>query len=241
MLKQTIKYWVGRLTPHKKRQHKKEMEFYSQFIEKHDLCFDVGANMGSKTSKFLKLGAKVVSIEPQEACLKKLYKLFKNNKNVVIVGEALGEREGYEDLSICEDEPTISTMSPKWQLEGRFSKDYQWTKTQQIRTTTLDALVQLYGIPKFCKIDVEGYEKSVLKGLTKPIYYLSFEFTREFFEDAIKCIDHLVTIGRVEFNCSVGNSMELLFSTWVEPQELYEKLNFMEDPRLWGDIYAKFY
>lgn len=70
MLKQTIKYWVGRLTPHKKRQHKKEMEFYSQFIEKHDLCFDVGANMGSKTSKFLKLGAKVVSIEPQEACLK---------------------------------------------------------------------------------------------------------------------------------------------------------------------------
>ena len=43
---------------------KKLIKFYSQFITKDDLCFDIGANIGSRTEVFLRLGAKVVSVEP---------------------------------------------------------------------------------------------------------------------------------------------------------------------------------
>jgi len=234
-----VKLWTAR---RKDLRHERQMlEFYSPFIKRGDLCFDVGANEGKFTKIFLELGAKVVCVEPQEACLQRLYKSFGSNKNVIIVGKAVGECEGYGELMICEDAPTISTMSSKWKDEGRFSKDYEWTKTKKVPITTLDALIQVHGPPKFCKIDVEGFEESVLKGLTKPIPFISFEFTREFFDDAKKCIDHLLSLGRVEFNCSLGESMKFLSQRWVTPGELYEKIGQLKDKLLLGDIYAKFH
>lgn len=239
-----VKLWMVRSIPKDLSHDRETLEFYSQFIKRGDLCFDVGANEGKFTKIFLELGAKVVCVEPQEARLQRLYKLFGGNKNVIIVGKAVGECEGYEELMICEDAPTISTMSSKWKDEGRFSKDYKWTKTKKVPITTLDALIQSYGLPKFCKIDVEGFEESVLKGLTKcarAIPFISFEFTREFFDDAKKCIDRLLSLGRVEFNCSLGESMKFLSQRWVTPEKLYEKIDQFEDKLLWGDIYAKFH
>ena len=215
------------------------VEFYSQFIKEGDLCFDIGANIGRFTRVFLKLGARVICIEPQENCLRQLHKLFRNNSNVIIVGKAVGEYEGYGELMISE-EHTISTMSDKWTKEGRFSKEHKWTKTQKVSVTTPDALIQLYGLPKFVKIDVEGFEESVMEGLTKPISFISFEFTREFFDDAKKCTSHLLSIGHVKFNCSLYESVKFLFPEWVTPEELYKKIDSLEDKILWGDIFAKF-
>jgi FkbM family methyltransferase len=236
-----VKLWIARLSPRHLLGEREMLAFYSQFIKRGDLCFDVGANVGKFTKVFLKLGAKVVCVEPQETCLQQLYKSFGNDKNVIIVGKAVGECEGYGELMICEDATTISTMSTKWKNEGRFSKNYKWTKAQnKVPVTTLDALILSYGLPKFCKIDVKGFEESVLKGLTKSIPLISFEFTTEFFDDAKKCINRLQSIGRVGFNCTLGESWKFLFSKWVAPDELYEKIAELDNKLLWGDIYARF-
>ena len=141
---------------------------------------------------------------------------------------------------IYEEAPTISTMSNKWKNEGRFSKYYKWTTQEKASITTLDKLILSYGLPKFCKIDVEGFEESVLKGLTKPIPFISFEFTREFFDDAKKCVDYLYQLGYVKFNFSLGESKKFLFQKWIAPDELYKKIADLVDPLLWGDIYARF-
>ena len=222
------------------RHHKKSLKFYSQFIHKGDLCFDIGANIGGRTQLFLELGAKVVSVEPQRVCLQHITNLFGNNKDVIIVPKALAESEGTATLALCEEAPILSTMSDKWKNEGRFSKEYKWTATQEVPTTTLDALTDQYGVPVFCKIDVEGFEYSVLRGLTKPINIISFEFTREFLQDATKCINHISSLGPVKFNCSIGETMKLLFPAWVTPEELYTGLESLNDNNLWGDIYARF-
>lgn len=222
------------------RYHKAALHLYSEFIRKGDLCFDVGANIGNRTKLFLEIEAKILCVEPQQVCLQHLYKLFKNNRDVIIVAKAITDREGYAEISICEEAPELSTLSDKWKNEGRFSKDFKWTTTQKVPTTTLDTLIEQYGLPVFCKIDVEGFEVSILKGLTKPIPVISFEFTREFFNDTKQCIDLISNLGPVEFNCALGEKMKLLFPTWVEPIELYKKLDSLSNKNLWGEIYAKF-
>jgi FkbM family methyltransferase len=215
-------------------------DFYRLFVGPGELCFDVGANLGNRTAILSDIGCQVVSIEPQPLCLKRLRKLFGKSKNVIIVDAAVGQCEGMGELAICEDEPTISTMSEKWMTEGRFAGNNQWTKKIEVRITTLDSLIAQYGTPKFCKIDVEGFELAVIKGLSSPVSYLSFEFTREFFADAKSCIDHLLTIGPAVFNVSLGESMELMAKQWMSAETLYERIEAEEDVFLWGDIYAQF-
>ena len=231
---------IGYFNPVAKTNQKEMLNFYSQFIKNGDLCFDIGANVGDITETFLKLGARVIAVEPQKICLKILYRLFRKNKNLVIVNKAVGEESGISELSISEEAHSISTMSNKWKKEGRFSQNYKWTKNQKVMVVTLDDLIKEYGLPKFCKIDVEGFEVSVLKGLTRSISYISFEFTREFFDDAKKCIDYLFSLGQAEFNYSIGESPKLFSSTWLKSEELYLKLENINDKYLWGNIYVKF-
>ena len=45
---------------------KRRVSFYSTFIKKGDLCFDVGANIGNRVEPLLKLKAKVVAIDHGE-------------------------------------------------------------------------------------------------------------------------------------------------------------------------------
>ena len=228
---------------------KKLLKFYSQFIKKDDLCFDIGANLGSRTEIFLKLGAKVVAVEPQNICMKKLKKKYGSNKEVFLIQKAISDNEGEEELMIS-DTHTISSMSKEW-INSLKSSDmllvstsaFQWQKSIKVQVTTLDQLIKEYGRPTFCKIDVEGYEYKVLKGLSKPIDAVSFEFipTQEFVLSAIDTIKHLATIGKVMFNYSLGESTTLVLEEWVEPEKISNiLLTLPQKTSIWGDIYAKF-
>lgn len=222
-------------------RHRRE-RFYSQFINKGDLCFDVGANLGNRTEIFVKLGATVVAIEPQATCAQKLRKKYKNDSRVILIQKALGEKEGEGELKLSNSH-TISSMSKEWidsvKASGRFSA-FKWNKTVIVSVTTLDKLIEEYGQPVFCKIDVEGFEFQVLKGLSQPIRIISFEFTPEFIDSAINSIEYLSSIGVVLFNYSVGESMRLSLSKWVKPEEICEILLSLPDKTIFGDVYAKF-
>jgi len=220
------------------QQRRKTLHFYSQFIRKGNLVFDIGANVGRRTEVFIELGAKVICVEPQKACLQRLYESFGNNNKVIIVAKGIADVEGFAELYISENS-IISTMSSKWKNEGRFAKGNKWVETEKIATTTLDYLLNQYGLPAFCKIDVEGFEKKVLSMLKRQIPSISFEFCREFFDDAKDCVNHLLSIGKYRFNCSIGESMELLSPVWLAPDRLYAILDSLDDRLLWGEIYAK--
>ncbi|MBY8989933.1 MAG: FkbM family methyltransferase [Candidatus Lokiarchaeota archaeon] len=216
------------------------VSFYSQFLQKGDLVFDIGANLGEYTMNFLRMKTHVVSVEPQLQCLKDLYSRFGKNKRVMIVRKALGEKECISTISICEDAKAIATLSEKWKKEGRFSKDHEWTIKQKVEITTLDHLIKLYGLPKFCKIDVEGFEVEVLKGLSQKIPIISFEFTKEFIDDALTCMKLLESFGKVKFNYVKDERYSFNQQTWSSREKLCEILNSDPDDLLCGDIYARF-
>ena len=216
------------------------LTFHSEFIAPGDLCFDVGANVGARTALFLELGAQVICIEPQESCVNILRSVYETNPNVVIVDKALGDRSGQGELFVSTRDHVLSTLSPRWSDEGRFASQHVWDIRQQVAVVTLDSLIAQHGMPRFCKIDVEGFELAVLKGLSHRIPVLSFEIVSEFRTEAQQCLDYLESLGPVIFKFSWGDSMKMMLPTWVAANALLEKIGATYDHALWGDVYAKF-
>ncbi len=226
---------------HRSHRHQKSrLAFHSQFIASGDLCFDVGANVGTRTALFLELGARVVCVEPQESCVNVLRSAYATNSNVIIVDKALGDRSGQGELLVSTHDHVLSTLSPHWSDEGRFASQHVWDMRQQVSIVTLDSLIAQYGMPRFCKIDVEGFELAVLRGLSHCIPVLSFEIVSEFRTEAQQCLDYLESLGPVVFNFSWGDSMKMMLPNWVGANVLLEKIGVAYDRALWGDVYAKF-
>jgi FkbM family methyltransferase len=227
---------AGRLRASVRRPAAKR--FYGEFVRPGDLVFDVGANVGDRTAVFRALGARVVAVEPQSFCLDRLRKVFGADPNVHIVAAGLAASPGTMELSICDAAPTISTMSTTWRDAGRFANSHQWTRTETVPVTTLDALIDEYGTPAFCKIDVEGFELSVIEGLSRPLRCLSFEFAREFMEQTSACMRRLADLGGYRFNVSLGESMRFALADNIAADDLFSFLSSHTDPLLWGDVYA---
>ena len=215
--------------------------FYAQFAGAGDLVYDVGANYGNRIIPLLKNGCKVVAIEPQKKCYTYLEKKFGNT--IELVKSGLGEKEEVRDFYIS-NSSTISTFSNEWLdkvKEGRF-RYYTWNKTEKVKLTTLDSLVQQFGLPKFIKIDVEGFEYEVLKGLHHLVEYISVEYNVP--ENLLKtknCIQYLAELNpHACFNYSVGESMQLKYTEWMsidDMQSLIQTDEFLATS--FGDIYIK--
>jgi FkbM family methyltransferase len=219
------------------------VSFYSQFVSKGDLCFDVGANVGTRTRALLKLGARVVAVEPVAHCAQILRRKYGTNTRVTLVAKAVGAEEGTAEMMVC-DAHSLSSLSKPWvdsvKASGRYA-DLKWQRTVSVPMTTLDNLIGEYGKPAFIKIDVEGYEHDVLKGLSQSVHVLCFEFTPEFIDSAIRCVERLAEIGKVKFNyCLVDKPTTMVLSTWVSANEMRPVLEDLRGADTVGDIYARF-
>jgi len=185
-------------------------EFYSQFLKKGDLFFDVGANYGNRIEPLIPLELKIIAIEPQAECVR--YLKLKYGKKISIVQMGIGAGQGEETMFIS-DSNVVSSFSKEWisaTKESRRFGNVNWIDERKIPMTTLDKLIQEFGIPKFIKIDVEGYELEVLEGLSSPIDIISFEYTVPEQSYRInQCIQRLRSImnDQIIFNYSVGESM----------------------------------
>lgn len=228
--------------PPRLRDDRHAIEFYSMFIRPKDLVFDIGANVGIKTKTFLGLGAAVICLEPLPAALAELQAAFRSNSKVKVVPKAVSDEEGQAELYGCEEESGLSTMSSRWKDEGRFSADHAWTGSFTVPTTTLDLLIAEFGCPRYCKIDVEGYEHVVLKGLSQPIEHISFEYHGELLEEARQCLESLTKLGSYRFNCTVDGEMKLHFETFVGAEDLlsfiHSNLRLDQDDVIEGEIFC---
>jgi len=224
-------------------QDRRMQAFYARFLAPGDLCFDIGANIGNRVKIFLALGARVVAVEPQRECARVLESAFARRSGFALVEKALGSAEGRAEMLIS-DADTISSLSPEWIAavteSGRFA-DQHWDRKRVVEVTTLDQLIARHGVPAFVKIDVEGFEAEVVRGLSQPVKALSIEYTPECMESTLACVDHLATLGESEHNFSLAESMELSRPDWMDRAELADYLRGLGDaPDVWGDVYVRF-
>ena len=204
-----------------------------------DVIFDVGAHLGVKTKDYLATGARVVCIEPQPLLVASLTQEFDRHPMVAIEPVALGAAPGEAEMEICDVAPTISTLAGHWK-SGRF-RTYRWDRSIKVPVSTLDAMIERYGVPVYTKIDVEGFEREVLTGLSQRAGVISFEFNQDFPSHGEECLAKLESLGYTRFQISWGEDDHFYHPTPLPIDEflaVYRKL--MTDTRAWqwGDIYA---
>jgi FkbM family methyltransferase len=217
-------------------------KFYSQFIQPGETCFDIGANRGNRTKIFKMLGARVIACEPQPRCASLLRRAFTKDSSVTVVEAACGDYQGRAQLKIARYDG-LSSLSADWitavTATGRFG-DMRWDEVADVAVTTLDSLITAYGGPTFIKIDVEGSEVSVLRGLSRPVRCLSFEFAPEFGEAALESIRRLTALGFQRFNFSAEESMRLTYPEWLNADQMIgELMNCWPSATFFGDVYAR--
>lgn len=218
---------------------KKKMErFYTSFLQPGGLGFDIGAHTGSRTAAWLNIGARVVALEPQPMFFQFLHHRFRNNSRCTLVREAAGGAEATGRLLISSNNPTVSSLSPRWaDAMSRADGRIKWDGSDTVSITTLDSLIDRFGTPKFCKIDVEGFEGEVLKGLSRPLGAVSFEFYPGLLGPAIQAVERLKELGAYRFNYSIGETFRYELSDWIGADDILDLLRRLTGPRS-GDVYA---
>jgi FkbM family methyltransferase len=214
----------------------KQIDFYRRLLtglRPGDLIFDIGANEGFKTDLFLRLGARVVAVEPDETnqsiLREKFLKFRLVRKPVVIVGKAVSDQSTVETMWVDGPGSAVNTLSQKWATTlkgnkarhtyGHYGLDFAREKT--VETTTLEELISAHGVPIFIKIDVEGYELNVIRSLQRPVRYLSFEVNLpEFRPEGMQCVELLERLAASgTFNYAVECEQGLALERWLSADD----------------------
>jgi FkbM family methyltransferase len=199
-----------------------------QFVKAGDLVFDIGANDGTFARACAALGCRVLAVEPQHSHLEDLTGI----PGVTPVIAAVGDSYGFADLYLSHNSKW-SSLHPEW-VTGH---DRQATPaSQHVEIVTLDGLVAEFGAPDFLKIDTEGHEADVLRGLSQPVPALSFEYHGGAYPiklDTDPLYDCLMMLDGYEFRAAQHET------AWVTDWLTADALMAVMPHLTWGDVYAR--
>jgi FkbM family methyltransferase len=151
--------------------HKKREPICSQYLAKNnlikdgDIVLDVGANIGYYVlieSKLVGDQGRVYAIEPVLGNFSLLAKTIQLNciTNVSAYQLAFGDQNGKGEIY-------VSKQSNLCRMKKYTAKDI--VDTQEVHVETVDAFLRGKKVPKLIRMDVEGYEYEIIKGMTETL------------------------------------------------------------------------
>ena len=203
-------------------------DFYRKLLgASHPLIFDIGANIGDHTDIFRHVCKQVICVEP-DATNYRILKARFPGKRVTILRKAVSDKNGIAEFHIESEGSAYNTLSEKWVtiLEDkdltRYDRPTKFVDTVQVETVTLDNLIQQYGKPDFIKIDVEGFELAVIKGLTQAVPLIAIECNLpEFLDETLAIIAYLNNLdNRYVFN--YGGEHQFYLDEYVPAEKMLE-------------------
>jgi len=203
-----------------------------EFIgSKRFLAFDVGANIGQFTAPLLKLGARVVSVEPDPNAAAILRIRFWARWSVTIEQFAISDKAGTATFYQQHPGSQRNTLNANEILAVGGA-----SQIVEVKLTTLSELIKKHGFPFFLKIDVEGHELAVLKGLPAAVPRVMFECnTPAALQDGISCIQRLHELSP-SYVFSLADAGSVAPSSWFQQEEIVKHLEAATGP---VDIFAR--
>jgi FkbM family methyltransferase len=216
--------------------------FYKALLPGAALAWDVGAHLGNRSRVWLNLGWKVRAFEPQPACAALLENWFGDCPRFSLSRCAVGERAGTARLRISGRHPTLSSVSEDWveRMERHpLFNGISWSEQINVEQISLREAETGGGTPDFLKVDVEGGEAAVLRGLGGLPKSLSFEILPADRGNALVCVNILASKGRWEWNVALRESFRFLFPAAVDLETISKWITGLSDSQPSGDIYAR--
>lgn len=137
---------------------------------------DIGSNKGQfiLLNKGLFKNLFCYSFEPQSKEIKIQKKIFKNFKNIKFFNFALGEKKMIKKFFITKRNDSSSFLKISSDLKENFN--YEIKKEENIYIKQIKKVLNFKTMrrPILVKIDVQGYEKKVLKGFGNSIKYIDY-------------------------------------------------------------------
>ena len=202
-----------------------------------NLIFDIGFNVGEFTqtcfNKYKECS--VIAVEANPNLCNAVSQHFFTNYNFSLLNNLASNKEGEEiDFYISHNATGVSTASTEFMENSRFTKgskhlgenSINWAEPIKVQSTTIDAMIERYGMPDLIKIDVEGYEYNVLSGLTQKANDICFEWHEEETDNLYKILEHLQSLGYEQFGV-IG---------WFDEGDVFEKATFSDK----GDPYLEY-
>lgn len=214
------------------------------------LVFEIGASIGNMVQGFLDHGAGwVVAVEPEEEDVSYMRRRFARHGTVAFQTQAVGPEVGMGILTINKGARSCSTFVPDvaWG-EDTLLRGMQIHERRAVPMTTLDCLIDAYGVPDFVNMTVVRFEYQALCGLTQSLPYLAFAVTHDTIKEgwAAKAIDRIVEISPIaSFNYTERDALinneaaPLRWLNWVGAEGIKRILPQIDQLGLWGRIHTR--
>ncbi len=149
-------------------------EWFIKHVLSHEdtkVCIDVGANVGAYTRMLVRhLDCRVYAIEPSSSSFEALQKNIGGDKRVRPLRFAAGDQNGSAILFSRAALSEKATLTPSPQEVSAIQ--------ESVEVRTLDSVVKEQSVDRvdFIKIDTEGHEEEVFRGMQETLKHLRPKF-----------------------------------------------------------------